>query len=107
GAARTPQSDAVRRAFTKQAELCDGLGSPFTAVLCRLCAGRLDERTAVGARVLAWPGEPMADALALRPAGGPPAALRGARAAPRARSPPLIRRIRSIRNSYGKRYPPP
>jgi len=80
GAARTPQSDAVRRAFTKQAELCDGLGSPFTAVLCRLCAGRLDERTAVGARVLAWPGEPIADALALRLAGGLHALVLGARA---------------------------
>lgn len=59
----------VRRAFRLQAEHCERMGSPFTALLCRLAAERLDSRTAVGAAVLGWPSHPGNDALALRLAG--------------------------------------
>ncbi len=56
--------------FEKQARACDALGSPFTARLCRLLPGLLDAATATGRRVLAWEGDPRADALALRLCGG-------------------------------------
>lgn len=49
---------AVRDAFRDQAKSCDGLGSPFTARLCRLIADRLKADTPVGARVLGWQGDP-------------------------------------------------
>jgi hypothetical protein len=58
----------VRASFDEQAFWCAKLGSPFTALLCTLLARRLDRRTAVGRRVLDWPGDPRAaaDAVALR-----------------------------------------
>lgn len=56
--------------FEKQAQACEALGSPFTARLCRLLPGLLGPATATGRRVLEWPGNPQADALALRLAGG-------------------------------------
>lgn len=61
----------VRAAFRAQARICAGLGSPFTARVCDLIAERLDGSTAVGRRVLDWPGDPQpqADALPLRLAG--------------------------------------
>jgi hypothetical protein len=61
---------AVREGFREQARWCDRLGSPFTARLCAALAEALDPDTAIGARVLAWPGDPMGDALALRLCGG-------------------------------------
>jgi hypothetical protein len=61
---------AVRESFREQARWCERLGSPFTARLCAALAEALDADTAIGARVLDWPGEPMADALALRLCGG-------------------------------------
>ncbi|NYS25472.1 DUF2332 family protein [Rhodobacteraceae bacterium 2376] len=65
-------SAAHRTAMRQQADACDRLGSPFTARLLRLLADRLDGETAVGARVLGWPGDPLTtgDAVALRLAGG-------------------------------------
>jgi hypothetical protein len=59
----------VRAAFRRQAAACRALGSPFTAELLDLLAMRLDTGTAVGRAVLEWPGDPVADALALRLAG--------------------------------------
>lgn len=56
--------------FETQAQACDRLGSPFTARLCRLLVTLLDETTQTGRRVLDWPGNPRADALALRLCGG-------------------------------------
>lgn len=56
--------------FEQQAQACDALGSPFTGRLCRLLPDILDDTTATGRRVLAWPGDPRADALALRLCGG-------------------------------------
>ncbi|MDH6231425.1 hypothetical protein M2281_001997 [Mesorhizobium soli] len=61
---------AIRDHFEMQAKACDGLGSPFTARLCRTLAGLLDESTRTGRRVLEWPGNPRDDALALRLCGG-------------------------------------
>ena len=61
----------VRQAFNEQARWCAKLGSPFTALLCSTLAERLDGSTAIGSRVLAWPGDPTTegDALPLRVCG--------------------------------------
>jgi hypothetical protein len=59
----------MREHFLKQAEACLQLGSPFTAMVLRLVADRLDATSAVGRTVLDWPGNPTADAVALRFAG--------------------------------------
>jgi hypothetical protein len=60
----------VRQHFRDQAEACLQLGSPFTAMLLAMAADRLDQTSAVGRAILGWPGDPKADALALRFAGG-------------------------------------
>lgn len=59
---------SVREAFRQQARACDDLGSPFTAWLCRELGERLMSDTAIGARVLSWPGDPSnrADSVPLR-----------------------------------------
>jgi len=62
--------ERVRLHFRRQAEACDTLGSPFTAAVCRALAELLDETTATGRRVLAWPGNMRDDALSLRLCGG-------------------------------------
>jgi hypothetical protein len=61
----------VREAFAEQAVTCEGMGSPFTARLCRLVAARLETGGSVADRILGWPGDPRgrADALPLRLAG--------------------------------------
>jgi hypothetical protein len=61
----------VREAFVEQAETCAGMGSPFTARLCRLVAARLEPGGVVADRILGWSGDPRgrADALPLRLAG--------------------------------------
>lgn len=63
-------SGAVAAHFDKQARACDSMGSPFTATLCRLLIATLDHDTETGRTVLDWPGDPFADALALRLCGG-------------------------------------
>ena len=55
--------------FIAQAEGSDRIGSPFVANLCRLLAARLDHTTRFGDKILDWPGDPQADALALRACG--------------------------------------
>lgn len=60
---------AIRDYFRLQAAACRRLGSPFTGRLCDLMADRLSHATRAGARVLAWAGDPVADAVALRLAG--------------------------------------
>src|SRR4051795_1856417 len=53
--------------FRTQAEWCDKLGSPFTALLCRTLADRLDDTSGFGHRVLTWPLETLrGDLVALR-----------------------------------------
>jgi hypothetical protein len=63
---------AVRAAFARQSEWAVKLESPFMARLCALLGERLDRTTAVGRRVLDWPGtaDSFADALPLRLTGG-------------------------------------
>jgi hypothetical protein len=63
---------AVRQAFAEQAEVCAKLGSPFTGLLCGVLGHILDRSTAVGQRVLNWPGPPDAlhDNVPLRLTGG-------------------------------------
>lgn len=63
-------SDSIRRAFLLQAQFCEALNSPLTANVLRALSGKLDQTTRTGARILDWPGDPMADALKLRIAGG-------------------------------------
>src|SRR3954471_22984459 len=50
--------DAVRDAFTRQAESSLARGSPFTALLSKTLSRILDRQTEVGRRVLEWPGRP-------------------------------------------------
>lgn len=58
------------KAFQSQAGSCRKLGSPFTAEICELLAEHLDDSSRFGRRILGWPGDPFADALALRAAAG-------------------------------------
>lgn len=62
-------SSTVLKQFQDQALICEKLGSLFTAQLLRLLAARLDGTSPFGRRILAWPGDPYADNLALRAAG--------------------------------------
>ncbi|MCU6453964.1 DUF2332 domain-containing protein [Sphingomonas sp. A2-49] len=59
-----------RAAFGIQAEYCAAMAAPVTARLCAGLATALDRDSATGRRALDWPGEPVADALALRLVGG-------------------------------------
>lgn len=60
----------IRAAFALQADYCLAMAAPITARLNR-ALGRVASRdSATGRAVLDWPGEPVADALALRLAGG-------------------------------------
>ncbi|MFV0279597.1 MAG: DUF2332 domain-containing protein [Rhodoblastus sp.] len=45
----------IADAFERQAKACVELGGLFTAALCRLLAGRLENTSAFGRRVAAWP----------------------------------------------------
>lgn len=62
----------VRQAFAQQAAVCAASGAPFTGRVCGLIGERLDRTTALGRRILDWPGPPAhdGDALPLRLAGG-------------------------------------
>lgn len=60
----------IRDHFRHQAKASDTLGSPFMGSLCRAVAEVLDDTTAVGRRVLSWPGNTREDALSLRFCGG-------------------------------------
>ncbi len=70
----------IAAAFRVQAEACEGLGSPFTAAVCRALVRRLDGATAFGRRIAGWKGDPVADALALRACGALHHAVRTGRA---------------------------
>lgn len=59
-------SEDVRRHFLRQADVCQEMGSPFTASLCRLLPDLLDAGTEFGRRVCGWQGNLRDDALALR-----------------------------------------
>lgn len=59
-----------RDAFRIQRDYCTAMASPVTAAVCGALATVLDRSTQTGTRALDWPGEPVADALALRLVGG-------------------------------------
>ena len=59
-----------RGAFRIQAHYCREMDAPYYARLCTALADRLTRDTAVGRRLLDWPGEPTRDALPLRFIGG-------------------------------------
>jgi len=59
----------VFAAFEKQIGWCEDLGAPFTASVLRVLAGELGRDSLLADLVGAWPGDPIADALALRLAG--------------------------------------
>ena len=71
----------VRAAFSDRAGWCDRLGSPFTALLCRLLAKQLRPDGSIARRVLSWPGDPIAqvDSAALRLTGALHALARSGR----------------------------
>lgn len=73
-------SDTVRQQFLSQAASSPTLGSAFIGDLCTLLADRLDRSSAFGRRILDWPGNPHADALALRTCGALHALARSGRA---------------------------
>ncbi|UFN46914.1 DUF2332 family protein [Roseomonas sp. OT10] len=63
-------TEAVLAAFGKQVGWCEQLGSPFTARLLRALAAQIAASGPAAGLVANWPGDPVADALALRLAGG-------------------------------------
>ncbi len=58
------------RSFADQGQACRLMGSPFTAEILEAFATVLDANTQTGRRIIAWPVEPLADALPLRLTGG-------------------------------------
>jgi hypothetical protein len=77
-----PREAAVREAFRIQGEYCDGLGSPFTAELCRTIGVCLNRSTSLGERILGWRrrADAAGDSVPLRLAGGLHALARSGRA---------------------------
>ena len=61
---------ANRQAFRIQEHYCRAMDAPIYATICAGVADGLTRATAVGARLLDWPGEPTRDALPLRFMGG-------------------------------------
>lgn len=64
------EPDSILAAFDRQIGWCDTLGSPFTAALLRRLRDSLAQDGPAAALLRDWPGDPLADALALRLAGG-------------------------------------
>ncbi|WP_109356435.1 DUF2332 domain-containing protein [Sphingorhabdus sp. EL138] len=60
----------IQDAFTNQIEYCRSNGAPITGRMVEAIIGALDESTELGRQVLGWEGNPLADALPLRVAGG-------------------------------------
>ncbi|WP_293968323.1 DUF2332 family protein [Sphingomonas sp.] len=69
-----------RDSFRWQAEFCAKSGMRIITRVCSGLADALDHTTRTGARVLGWPGDPIADALPLRLVGGVHALYRARRA---------------------------
>lgn len=56
----------VAAAFARQAAFCRLFAAPFTGLICEAAISALDDGSATGRRIAAWPGEAMADALMMR-----------------------------------------
>ncbi len=61
---------AVRKAFANQVEYCRANDAPITGRIVEAIISVLTQETRFGALVLGWAGNPLADALSLRCAGG-------------------------------------
>lgn len=70
----------VAAAFARQADFCRLFAAPLTAAVCDAAALALDANSGTGRAVIAWPGEPFADALMMRFTGGCNALVRSGRA---------------------------
>lgn len=66
----TATTAPVLAAFRKQVGWCDNNGAPFTARLLALLADDIAHGGPAAGLVGAWPGDPLADAVPLRLAGG-------------------------------------
>lgn len=62
--------EQVRAAFANQITYCRSNGAPITGRMVEAIIGAIDKSTELGRRVLEWEGNPLADALPLRVAGG-------------------------------------
>ena len=62
--------EANRAAFTAQARWCRQMTAPITGRIVAASGRAINRSTATGRTVLDWPGDPVADALALRLVGG-------------------------------------
>ena len=71
---------AIAAAFARQAKFCRLFAAPLTAAVSEAAALAFDGSSATGRAVLAWPGEPMVDALVMRVTGGCNALVRAGRA---------------------------
>jgi hypothetical protein len=72
----------IAESFHGQADACVMLGSPFTALVCRLLADRLEPDSLFARRIGGWEGNPKDDALPLRAVGGLHALARSGRCPP-------------------------
>ncbi len=63
-------TERIRAAFRQQADMCRAAGSPLTAEVLVALADVLGASPRTGARILAWEGDPITDALPLRLTGG-------------------------------------
>jgi hypothetical protein len=70
----------VAAAFARQADFCRRFAAPLTAAVCDAAVLALDAGSATGRAVIAWSGEPFADALMMRLTGGCNALVRAGRA---------------------------
>jgi hypothetical protein len=75
------RSERVRAAFADQAAWCERLGSPLTAMVCRVLGDNLRSATEVERAILAWPGDPSPqhDSVPLRVCGALHRLARGGR----------------------------
>ena len=72
-------TDTVRESFRKQAEACRLLRSELTANVVDALGQTISADTRTGQRALAWTGDPLAEVLSLRLAGGLHALARSGR----------------------------
>jgi hypothetical protein len=74
-----PLPTHIAENFHRQADASVTLGSPFTALVCRLLADRLEADSLFARRIGGWKGNPKDDALPLRAVGGLHALARSGR----------------------------
>jgi hypothetical protein len=75
-----PLPPAIAEAFANQANFCRLFGAPLTGAVCEASALAFEDSSATGRAIIAWPGDPMSDALMMRVTGGWNALVRAGRA---------------------------